>query len=116
MKKTSAFRELFVIAAQLDESVLQTLVGAVKALVAPTGIVVVGVHRPEQRGAALSVEAPNPAEAERMITRIIDVGEPIVLGPGSDFLPAAGLTAADLIGLAASLSEVPDIQSAVWNT
>jgi hypothetical protein len=116
MKKTNAFRELFVIAAQLDEPVLQTVVGAVKALVAPTGIVVVGVHRPEQRGVVFSVEAPNPKEAQRLIERILDGGEPILLGPGAEFLPAAGLTAEELVRLAASLSELPDMPRAVWKT
>jgi hypothetical protein len=96
--------ELSIVAAQLDAPTLAALLGAAKALVAPTGIAVVGTCADVQNPLIFTLEAGSAEEGARVLTTT-DVAVSFEAG----LKPAALLTALELVRLAASLSETPDL-------
>jgi hypothetical protein len=96
--------ELSMVAAQLDVPALAALLGAAKALVAPTGIAVVGTHAEAQRPVIFTLDARSAEEGARVLA-----ATDADAGCEAGLKPTALLTAAELVSLAASLSETPDV-------
>jgi hypothetical protein len=101
--------ELSIVAAQLDAPALAALLGAAKALVAPTGIAVVGTCADAQSPLIFTLEARSAEEGARVLAATDIATSLIATGPDTGPKPAALLTALNLVRLAASLSETPDL-------
>jgi hypothetical protein len=102
-------QELSMVAAQLDASAVAALLGAAKALVAPTGIAVVGTCADARRPVIFTLEARSAKEGARVLATTDIAISLIATRPDTGPKPAALLTALNLVRLAASLSETPDL-------
>jgi hypothetical protein len=96
---------------QLHElSIVAALLGAAKALVAPTGVTVVGTCADAQRRVIFTLEARSAEEGARVLATTDFATSRIAAGSeDAGPKPATLLTVMDLVRLAASLSETPDL-------
>jgi hypothetical protein len=103
------FHELSIVAAQLDAPALAVLLGAAKALVAPTGIAVVGTCADARSPLIFTLEARSAEEGARVLATTDSAARLVAARPDTGPKPAALLTALELVRLAAFLSETPDL-------